>query len=128
MALIKKPFKRLTDGGAAAEADSYIDLGKLTFEEEGAALGEPVQHLVRVAEIYRYEDINDLVTLVYNGNLLLVDFTAIANDELAVKRITSEMKSCSRDTGGDLAVVAKNLLLATPAGVKIDRNKIKGNL
>lgn len=125
---MRKPFRRLAEGGAAAEADSYIDLGELTFEEEGAALGEPVQHLVRVAEVYRYEDISDLVTLVYNGSLLLVDFTAIANDELAVKRITNEMKSCARDTGGDVAVVAKNLLLATPSGVKIDRNKIKGNL
>lgn len=128
MSLIRRPFRKLTEGGAAAEADSYIDLGKLTFEEEGAALGEPVQHLVRVAEVYRYEDISDLVTLVYNGNLLLVDFTAIANDELAVKRITNELKSCARDAGGDVAVVAKNLLLATPAGIKIDRNKIKGTI
>ncbi len=125
---MRKPFRRLAEGGAAAEADSYIDLGEMTFTEEGAALGEPVQHLVRVAEVYRYEDINDLVTLVYNGSLLLVDFTAIANDELAVKRITNELKSCARDSGGDVAVVAKNLLMATPSGVKIDRNKIKGTL
>ena len=62
----------------------------------------------------------------YNGSLLLVDFTAIANDELAVKRVTNELKNCARDCGGDVAVVAKNLLLATPSGIKIDRNKIKG--
>ncbi len=127
MTLLKNPFRR-SDGGAAAEADSYIDLGTLTFDEDGAALGEPLEHLVRVAEVYRYEDVGDLVTLVYNGNLLLVDFAAIANDELAVKRITNELKSCARDSGGDVAVVAKNLLLATPAGIKIDRNKIKGGL
>ena len=126
MTFIKKSFRKTADGGVAAEASSYIDLGELALEEEGIALGEPVEHLVKVAEIYRYEDIGDLTTHVYNGSILLVDFTAIGNDELAVKRVTAELKNCARDCGGDVAVVAKNLLMATPAGIKIDRNKIKG--
>ncbi|TLZ69858.1 MAG: DUF552 domain-containing protein [Methanobacteriota archaeon] len=126
MAFIKKGFRKTAEGGVAAEASSYIDLGELALEEEGIALGEPVEHLVKVAEIYRYEDIGDLTTHVYNGSLLLVDFTAIGNDELAVKRVTAELKNCARDCGGDVAVVAKNLLMATPSGIKIDRSKIKG--
>lgn len=128
MAFIKKPFKRLAEGSAAAEADTYIDLGELTFDAEGGALGEPVEHLVKVAEIYRYEDVSDLTTHVYNGNILLMDFTSLSNDELALKRITAELKSAVRDCGGDVAVVGKNILMATPAGIKIDRAKIKGNL
>ena len=128
MAFIKKPFKRLAEGGTAAEADTYIDLGELAFEGEGGSLGEPVEHLVKVAEIYRFEDVSDLTTHVYNGNLLLIDFTSLASDELALKRITAELKSAVRDCGGDVAVVGKNMLLATPAGVKIDRAKIKGSL
>src|SRR5574340_138440 len=74
MAFIKKPFKRLAEGGSAAEADTYIDLGELTFDAEGGALGDPVEHLVKVAEVYRYEDVADLTTHVYNGNILLIDF------------------------------------------------------
>ena len=127
MAFIKKPFKKGTEGAVAAEASSYIDLGELVLEEEGIALGEPVEHLVKVAEIYRYEDAGELTTHVYNGSILMVDFTSIANDDLAVKRVTNEFKNCARDCGGDVAVVSKNLLLATPSGIKIDRNKIKGN-
>lgn len=124
MAFIKKPFRRLAED--AGEADTYIDLGELTFEGEGGALGEPAEHLVKVAEIYRYEDVSDLTTHVYNGNLLLIDFSSLSSDDLALKRITAEMKSAVRDCGGDVAVVAKNLLMATPAGIKIDRAKIKG--
>ena len=127
MAFIKKPFKRLAEGRSAAEADTYIDLGELSFENEGGALGAPAEHLVKVAEIYRYEDINDLATQVYNGNLLLLDYSSIASDELALKRITAELKSAVRDAGGDVAVVGKNLILATPTGIRIDRAKIKGN-
>ena len=128
MAFIKKPFKRIAEGGTAAEADTYIDLGELSFDGESGALGEPVEHLVKVAEVYRYEDINDLTTHVYNGNILVIDYTSLASDELALKRITAELKSAVRDAGGDVAVIGKNLLMATPVGIKIDRAKIKGNL
>src|SRR5437773_3065077 len=69
MAFIKKPFRRLAEG-AASEADTYIDLAELSFENEGGTLGEPAEHLVKVAEVYRYEDIADLTTHVYNGNIL----------------------------------------------------------
>ncbi|MCI4371422.1 MAG: cell division protein SepF [Thermoplasmata archaeon] len=126
MAFIKKPFRRLHEGGTAGEADTYIDLGELNFESEGGALGEPVEHLVKVAEVYRYEDIADLTTHVFNGNILMIDYTSLASDELALKRITAELKSAVRDCGGDVAVVGKNILMATPAGIKIDRTKIKG--
>ena len=127
MAFIKKPLKKLVEGGTAAESDAYIDLGELTFEED-QPLGTSAQHWVKVAELYRYEDLSDLATFVYNGDLLLVDYTALANDELALKRITADLKNVARDTGGDVAAVGKNWLLATPTGVKIDRNKIRGNL
>ena len=127
MAFIKKPLKKIVEGGTAAESDAYIDLGELTFEED-QPLGTSAQHWVKVAELYRYEDLSDLATFVYNGDLLLVDYTALANDELALKRITADLKNVARDTGGDVAAVGKNWLLATPTGVKIDRNKIRGNL
>src|SRR2546427_10896716 len=123
MAFIKKPFRRLSEG---AEADTYIDLGELSFEGDGGALGEPVEHLVKVAEVYRYEDIADLTTHVYNGNILLIDYTSLASDDLALKRITAELKSAVRDCGGGGGVVGKNVLLGTPAGGQIEPGEIKG--
>src|SRR2546422_2547199 len=126
MTFIKKAFRKSGEGAVAAEASSYIDLAELALEEEGIALGEPVEHLVRVAEIYRYEDVGDLTTHVYNGSILLVDFAAIGNDELAVKRVTNELKNCARDCGGDVGVVPQNLLMAGPSRNKIEPNKDKG--
>jgi len=126
MSFIKKPFKKFIEGSKTAEADQYIDLGELTFEGEGA-LGVGAKSMVKVAEVYRYEDINELTPHVYNGNILIVDYNSIANDELALKRITNELKSVARDTGGDVAGIGKNLLIATPSGIKVDRTKIKGS-
>ena len=127
MAFIKKPFRKLVEGGTAAESDAYIDLGELTFED-ASPLGQTAEHWVRVAEVYRYEDLGDLTTHVYNGDMLLIDYSSLTNDELALKRMTADLKNVARDTGGDVAAVGKNYLLATPAGMKIDRNKIKGSM
>jgi len=124
MAFIKKPFKKLKEG--SAESEGYIDLGELIFEDAGGPLGEPLKAMVKVAELYRYEDIADLTTHVYNGNILLIDYSAIASDDFALKRITAELKNAARDLGGDVAGVGKNLIIATPSGIKVDRNKIRG--
>src|SRR3989442_11806955 len=118
MAFIKKPFRRLSEG---AEADTYIDLGELSFEGDGGALGEPVEHLVKVAEVYRYEDIADLTTHVYNGNILLIDYTSLASDDLALKRITAELKSAVRDCGGGVGGVGKKRSRGNPPRGKNER-------
>src|SRR3972149_1913079 len=102
MAFIKKPFKKLVEGGTAAESDAYIDLGELTFED-ASPLGQTAEHWVRVAEVYRYEDLGDLTTHVYNGDMLLIDYSSLANDELALKRRTADLKNVARGTGGDVA-------------------------
>ena len=81
---------------------------------------------VKVAELYRYEDLSALTNLVYNGSILILDYNGISNDQLALKRVINELKSVARDTGGDVAGIAKNTLIVTPSGTKVDRKKIKG--
>ncbi|MCK5547683.1 MAG: cell division protein SepF [Thermoplasmata archaeon] len=113
------------DGGKSAEADHYIDLGEMVFEDElGAVTG--AKSLIKVAEVLKYEDINGLTSHLYNGNILVIDYTAIGSDELALKRITADLKTVATDINGDVAAIGKNYIIATPQGVKIDRTKIKG--
>jgi SepF-like predicted cell division protein (DUF552 family) len=107
-------------------AEQYIDLTEMVFEEEGLSGIEGAKTVVKVGELFRYEDLSPLTAQVYAGNIVVVDYTSIANDDLTMKRITSELKNVSRDVDGDVAGVGKNLLMITPQGVKIDRNKIKG--
>jgi SepF-like predicted cell division protein (DUF552 family) len=82
--------------------------------------------MVKVAEIYRYEDLSAVTQPVYNGNILLVDYSALSNDSLTLKRITNELKAVARDTNGDVAAIGKNIIVVTPNGIKVDRQKIKG--
>jgi len=121
--LLKKPFTRRRSE-AVVEADKYIDLGDLVFDEEAGLEGDV--SVVKVAEIYRYEDLPGLTNEVFDGNILIIDFSAISGDQMAMKRVIEELKMVSRDTGGDVAGVGKNLLMITPLGIKISREKIKG--
>lgn len=125
MAIIKrKPFVPKTEKDeAVVETESYIDLSDMTFEDETSP---DAQMLVKVGEIYRYEDLGAITSHVYNGNIVLLDITSIANDDLTMKRVSAELRNIVRDVNGDVAGIAKNLLMITPSGIRIDRNKIRG--
>ena len=126
--LKKKTFPAGDESGQRepSPAEQYIDLTEMSPEDEAVLGIEGAKTLVRVGELFRYEDLSSLTNEVYNGNIVVVDFTSIGNDDLTMKRITSELKNVSRDVDGDVAGIGKNLLMITPRGVKIDRNKIKG--
>jgi SepF-like predicted cell division protein (DUF552 family) len=121
--LNRKSFGRNKEEVQTVETDQYIDLGAMHFDDESAASGKG---MIKLAEIYRYEDLSELTQPVYDGNTLILDYANIANDTDTLKRITSELKAVCRDTGGDVAAIGHDLIVVTPRGVKIDRNKIKG--
>ena len=106
------------------DAERLCDtIGVMYFEEEASAAGKG---MVKLAEIYRYEDLADLTQPVYDGSVLILDYSNIANDTDTLKRITSELKAVARDNNGDVAAIGHDLIVVTPRGLKIDRNKIRG--
>jgi SepF-like predicted cell division protein (DUF552 family) len=120
-----KLIKKIKKEPRPKESDTYIDLGEL--EEMGAFEEGEAGKMLKVAELHKYEDIHELVTMVYNGDILLIDYTPVSTDELLLKRITAELKQVARDVGGDVAGLKKNLLVVTPGGFRIDRKIIRGS-
>jgi len=113
-------------GAETLEEDSFIDLGSMPFPEEQERLG--TKSTIRMAEILRFDDLHAATKLAYQGDIVLIDYTSIANDQTAVRRMSIDLKNVAKDTGGDVAGIAKNLLALTPAGVRIDRQKIRSGL
>lgn len=103
---------------------SYIDLGVLKGKEllSSKAEGGPA---VKFADIDGYRQIPELSNLIYEGNILVLDFTPIANDDLELKRTITELKRVVEDISGDIAGISQNLLIVTPKGVGIDKKKMK---
>ena len=102
---------------------SYIDLGVLKGREPGPSKTGGPQ--VKFADIDGYRQIPELSNLVYDGNILVLDFTPIANDDLELKRTITELKRVVEDINGDIAGISQNLLLVTPKGIGIDKKKMK---
>jgi len=111
-------------GSDTLEEGSFLDLGQMNFDDEAAGLAG-AKGAVRMAEILRFEDLGKISQLAYQGDIVVLDYTSIANDQVAVKRMSMDLKNVAKDTGGDVAGIAKNLLCLTPAGFRIDRQKIR---
>lgn len=102
----------------------YIDLEEYSAGTE--MFDATASMTVRVAEILKYDDLRDFANYVYQGNMLLLDFSAIANDEIILRRVTGDLKKLVADINGDIAGLGKTMLIIAPTGVKIDRHKQRG--
>jgi uncharacterized protein len=107
-----------------ADGKDYIDLEEAT---QGSELFDgTASMMVRVAEIHKYEDLREYANYVYQGNLLLLDFSPIAQDEIVLRRVTGDLKKLVADINGDIAGLGKTMLIVAPTGVRVDRHKAKG--
>jgi len=106
------------------DVGGYIDLEKYVESTGGSAAGAKM--FVRVGEIQRYEDLKEFTDYVYGGNVLILDFSPIAEEEVILKRITSDLKKLSEEINGDIAGIGNNLMIIAPADVKVERRKLRG--
>ena len=110
-------------GSRRKETNDYIDLGE--YMQEPTHHDAAASMYVRVADLTRLEDVKGFVDYLYKGNMLILDFSGISEDEVTLRRATNEFKAAVTDCGGDIAGFGKNLLLLTPTGCKIDRQKLR---
>ena len=107
----------------SSDVDGYIDLEKYV-ETTGESAGSKMN--VRVGEIQRYEDLKEFSDYVYGGNVLILDFSPIAEEEVILKRITADLKKLAKEINGDIAGIGNNLMIIAPCDVKIERRKLRG--
>jgi SepF-like predicted cell division protein (DUF552 family) len=109
-------------GSDTLEEGTFLDLGTMGFEEEG---GVGTRGSIRLAEVLRYDDIRAASKLAYQGDIVIIDYTSVANDQNTIRRMSIDLKNVAKDVNGDVAGIAKNLIALTPAGIRIDRQKIR---
>ncbi len=120
MGIVNKIFREKK----VSNVDGYVDLEKYADTSEGQTGGANM--FVRVGEIQRYEDLKEFTDYVYGGNVLLLDFSPIADEEVILKRITNDLKKLASEINGDIAGIGNNMMIVSPADVKVDRRKLRG--
>ena len=103
----------------------YVDLEKYVDAKKGETPSGAKMY-VRIGEINRYEDLKEFTDYVYGGNVLILDFSPVAEEELLLKRITNDLKKMIGEIDGDIAGIGNNLMILSPNGIKIDRRKLRG--
>lgn len=106
------------------DAEGYIDLEKYVETTKTSLTGAKMN--VRVGEIQRYEDLKEFTDYVYGGNVLVLDFSPIADEEVILKRITNDLKKLTKEINGDIAGIGNNLMIVAPSDVKVERRKLRG--
>ena len=109
----------------APQSRDFIDLEEYASDAE--LFDATASMMVRVAEIHRYEDLREYANYVYQGNMLLLDFSSIAGDDLILRRVTDDLKRLVSDINGDIAGLGKSMMIIAPTGVRIDRRKARGS-
>ena len=120
MGIVNKIFGEKKSG----DVGGYVDLEKYIESTGGETVGAKM--FVRVGEIQRYEDLKEFTDYVYGGNVLILDFSPIAEEEVILKRITSDLKKLAKEINGDIAGIGNNLMIIAPSDVKVERRKLRG--
>lgn len=113
-------FTRSKNGDATLAEQEFIDLRAHEGGNDGGSMFN-----VRVAEMRKIEDMKAISGLVYEGDLLIIDISALADDEVALKRVTKEFKRIAKDVAGDVAGLGSSTLIVAPTGVQVDRRKVR---
>ena len=108
----------------SGDVGGYVDLEK--YVESTGEGTQGARMFVRVGEIQRYEDLKDFADYVYGGNVLILDFSPIAEEEVILKRITNDLKKMAKEINGDIAGIGNNLMIVSPTDVKVERRKLRG--
>ena len=116
-------FNKAFNKKGTSDVEGYVDLEKYV-ETTGGAAG--ARMFVRVGEIQRYEDLKEFTDYVYGGNVLILDFSPIADEEVILKRITNDLKKMVGEINGDIAGIGNNMMIVAPGDVKVERRKLRG--
>jgi SepF-like predicted cell division protein (DUF552 family) len=130
MSIVKKLFGE-DNGNSRSKATGghdrdYIDLSDYAATEKTS--GEPAASTyIKFAQVRALDDLKHFSSIVYDGNMLVLDIKAVQGDEILLRRLSNELRKLAADTGGDIAGLGENHIILTPTGIKVDRRPLAVN-
>lgn len=127
MSIVKKLFGEDAGNGRSKAASGhdrdYIDLSDYAATEKTSGEAAASTY-VKFAQVRQLDDLKHFSSIVYDGNMLVLDIKAVQSDEILLRRLSNELRKLAADTGGDIAGLGDSHILLTPTGIKVDRRTI----
>lgn len=131
MSIVKKLFGEDSGNarakGASGHDRDYIDLSDYAASEKATGEGAGASTYIKFAQVRALDDLKHFASIVYDGNMLVLDIKAVQSDEILLRRLSNELRKLASDTGGDIAGLGEHHIMLTPTGIKVDRNTIVVN-
>ena len=130
MSIVKKLFGEDAGNGrgkaAAGHDRDYIDLSDYAATEKSSGEAAASTY-IKFAQVRALDDLKHFSSIVYDGNILVLDIKAVQQDEILLRRLSNELRKLASDTGGDIAGLGDSHIMLTPTGIKVDRKTIAIN-
>ena len=70
------------------------------------------------------EQIGKISNELYEGNLVLIDFTPIASDQQTLNKVIADLERAVADIDGDLVGISNKWIVVAPTNIRIARQKL----
>ncbi|NYZ60086.1 cell division protein SepF [Candidatus Micrarchaeota archaeon] len=102
------------------------DLGQyLEIEAEGDVVNPPADFYVKRVDLRNEGDANLVMKELTSKNIIIVNVLPLTKQPNRLKGIVSKLKVGAEKMNGDIALLTNELILLTPAKVKIVKSKQK---
>src|SRR5687767_9738935 len=99
MSIVEKLFgdKSAAPRGKTTSGNGgYIDLSDYAATEK--TTGEPAASTyIKFAQVRALDDLKHLSSIVYDGNMLVLDIKAVQQDEILLRRLSNELRKLASD-------------------------------
>lgn len=106
--------------------DDYVDLADHVGDgQDGRRPPDNADMQLHIAEIGEQQDVIAITDAVYDGDMVIADFTRLRTSDATTKRITEQLHQTATEIGGDIVQKGDDQVIITPAGTAISREKLR---
>jgi uncharacterized protein len=118
MGIMDKLFGKSDAPEAAGDIDQLLQV-------DGDAVNPPADFYVKKVELRNDGDADMVIKELSERNIVIVNVLPLSKQPNRLKTIVGKFKSYVTKVNGDIAVLGQEMVLLTPAKVKIVKNKPK---
>ena len=103
--------------------ENFLDLRRWTSDRSEDYGGKPKMQ-VQTIILKSPEQVGKISNELYEGNVVLVDFTPMASDQQTLNKVIADLERAVADIDGDLVGICNKLLVVAPTNIRIAIEKL----
>jgi len=111
--------------GGKTESADVPDLEEIMQNSEGDAVSPPADYYVKRLDLRNEGDVELVIKELTTKNVIILNLVPLSKQPNRLKGIISKLKVHSSKTNGDIALLSNEMVIMTPANVKIVKSKPK---